>query len=104
MNLSLVCDVFFLVILMSCMMSWIIYMLSSATQQQAVAHKIEVEARKPVRGNMDTSDTQFEIIHGTHFWTVRNILALDFAQVREFSSKTFEVESDHGNDITTIFR
>ena len=77
-------------------------MLSSATQQQAVAHKIE--ARKPVRGNMDTSDTQFEIIHGTHFWTVRNIFALEFAQVREFSSKTFKVESDHGNDITTIFR
>ena len=89
---------------------WLIFVLvingafTCFRQQQAVAHKIEVEARKPVRGNMDTSDTQFEIIHGTHFWTVRNILALDFAQVREFSSKTFKVESDHGNDITTIFR
>ena len=103
MNLSLVCDVFFLVILMSCMMSWIIYMLSSATQQQAVAHKIET--RKPaIRGNAETSDTQFEIIHGTHFWTVRNIFALEIAQVPEFSSKTFQVKSDHGNHITTIFR
>ena len=88
---------------------WLIFVLvingafTCFRQQQAVAHKIE--ARKPaIRGNAETSDTQFEIIHGTHFWTVRNIFALEFAQVPEFSSKTFQVKSDHGNHITTIFR
>ena len=87
---------------------WLIFVLvingafTCFRQQQAVAYK--VEARKPVRGNAETFDTQFEIIHGTHFWTVRNIFALEFAQVREFSSKTFQVESNHGHGITTIFR
>ena len=69
-------------------------------KNQAIAKKITEEkpAALKVSGNMESSETTFEIIHGTHFWTLRNIFALESAQVREVSSKTFKVVCDHGAD------
>ena len=84
--------------------TFVIYMVNLG-QHQATAEKIT--EKKPVRGNTETSETQFETIHGTHFWTLRNIFALELTEVRELSSKTFEVFCDHGNlfmDRSTIFK
>ena len=41
------------------------------------------------------SKTKMEIVHGTHCWTLENILTLTQTDIREISSTTFEAVFHH---------
>ena len=83
--------------------TFVIYMVNLG-QHQATAKKIPKEkpAALKVEINTKTTKTELEIIHGTHYWTLQNIFALESAEVYDISSKTFEVIFRHGNAISTF--
>ena len=65
------------------------------TEEKPAALKVEI--------NRKTAKTELEIIHGTHYWTLQNIFALESAEMDDITSQTFEVIFRHGN-IDRTFR
>ena len=49
-----------------------------------------------VKRDVGTSRTKIVTLHGTHLWTLDNILSLESSEIREVSSELFEVSVSHG--------
>ena len=62
-----------------------------------------------VKRDIGTSRTKIVTVHGTHHWTLDNILSLESSEVREVSSELFQASFSHGDSrhckpYKTIFR
>ena len=79
--------------------TFVIYMVNLG-QHQATAKKIPEEkpAALKVEINTKTTKTELEIIHGTHYWTLQNIFALESTEVNEVSSQPFKVVFRRGDN------
>ena len=64
-----------------------------------VAKKITEKnpAALKVKRDVGTSRTKIMTLHGTHHWTLDNILSLESSEVGEVSSELFQVSFSHGD-------
>ena len=78
--------------------------LACRPQRKPVASKltsIAMEKSPPKAKVSCESETKIDIIHGTHCWTLRNILALENTDINEISSETFEAFFRRDNMLIT---